>query len=415
MEENRKLINIETLREGLRSFRDKMDTSSGGQREPYVITLDGEEGGSSPVPDEPQASSGPESYTCNLGNGTSVGGTIVDHFRDLKVGDIIVISKYDCTARVSQIIETDDGSGSPIREVIISLPASQKYIYLSDYWGSPEYTEKDYYEVATAETPGLMSAADKAKLDGLEAQPSSGKEPYTCTIISENNIGGTSASKHQARGTICDNFKDIGIGDSIRLKNTTLATALIEVIEVIDSSSSRTVVAYSPTNAKIYRFSASLPNSNSYVDLEYIDGIGLASDSGNGLMSAEDKTKLDAMTPRHWTVTVNSNINVSTSNAKVTRASVTFDNNGENAPVTSTVFFDEVKVGDIVTVALTAAASKLATKGNIDLLVSHRPENVFSNELILESYGLLKFTFAPYVNNGNNVAAYIQLTTHGLS
>lgn len=104
---------------------------------------------------------------------------ITDHFMELRVGDLVTIPKYDTTAMVSQVTERDNGDedaqGNPIlaREVAVSLPLIGKCVYINNLSGTVECSEYSAFgsggtsDVATATTDGLMSATDKAKLDGL--------------------------------------------------------------------------------------------------------------------------------------------------------------------------------------------------------------------------------------------------------
>ena len=210
-------------------------------------------------------------YTLPKASGTVLGGIKIGN--NLKIDENGVVSATDTNTTYT----TMKGATSSTAGTSGLVPAPQRgqqnsFLKGDGTWGT---VESATYGEATQEQSGLMSASDKTKLDNIEANANN----YTLPVATTTRLGGVKAGNNitiSGDGTI-----------SATDTNTTY-----DVMEGATSEANgQSGLVPAPTQGQQTRFlrgdgTWQVPTNTTYTN---------ATQSKDGLMSSEDKTKLDGI------------------------------------------------------------------------------------------------------------------------
>ena len=253
--------NVQTLQTNLGNKVDKV-TGKGLSTEDYTTTEKNKLAG---------IEANANNYTLPKASGTVLGGIKIGN--NLNIDENGVVSATDTNTTYT----TMKGATSSTAGTSGLVPAPQRgqqnsFLKGDGTWGT---VESATYGEATQDQSGLMSASDKTKLDNIEANANN----YTLPVATTTRLGGVKAGNNitiSGDGTI-----------SATDTNTTY-----EVMEGATSEANgQSGLVPAPTQGQQTRFlrgdgTWQVPTNTTYTN---------ATQSKDGLMSSEDKTKLDGI------------------------------------------------------------------------------------------------------------------------
>lgn len=314
---------------------------------------------------EYQASVDLSNYITDL----SVSGKVITYIKGDGSTGTITTQDTDTTYSVM----TGATSSASGKQGLVPAPAAGKntaFLRGDGTWAVPTDTT---YSAATASVAGLMSAADKTKLDAIQADAdavSFTQSLTSGTAVGTLTINGTATTLYAPANTDTHytTYLYAGSGSAANAATSNGSTKLT----VADNSTVRSSVTIKGSGATTVASDASGIVTITSTNTTY----SAATTSAAGLMSASDKSKLDAITASADSVSVTQTL---TSGTEVGKVTVNGTATTLYAPTNTDTHYT---TGLITGASSTATANAAASNGSVYL-------NVLDNSNVRNSHNIV--------------------------